>query len=109
MPFAACEWAEPLSIEPANAFGTNAASFPLVQPSSGPPFPSRPRSSIPLHADTEAGIIEGAVEYGDGPQIGIVEAATGDVVRLSRTLVGDATAADAASQHSCAPGFSTGP
>ena len=75
-----------LAPTPANAFGTNAATFPVVPPSMGPPLPARPRVLLPLGANAEEGFIDGAITYGAAqpPDLGIVLRVDGGVVRVRR-------------------------
>ena len=84
-----------LPIPPANSFGTNAAAGPIVAPAIGPVIPGR-RDAVPLGANPEEGVIEGAIKFGNDSTYGIVLSSTPTSVRIARAVVATASSQDPA-------------
>jgi hypothetical protein len=74
-------------VQPANSFGTNAASGPYVASKDGPRMLAQPGKTVPIGAETDLGWVEGAVEISapDGAIVIVLEA-TLDGLRCLRTV-----------------------
>jgi hypothetical protein len=83
-----------LSVQPADAFGANAASFPCVPRGVGPAIPAAPRRSVQLGVDALRGLIDGAVSFAapaaDVPPVAApVALATPSAVAVVRAVSAD--------------------
>ena len=74
-----------LNIEPADAFGARAASFPRVLAGAGPAIPGTGRRHVLLGADAERGFIDGAIIYG-APGAPVAVAVVAEVAADGRAL-----------------------